>query len=330
MYNGEETIMGTLESVQGQDCRNIEIVVVDDGSEDQGPSLVAAEAEKDGRIRLVRQKNHGVAVARNRGISESRGQWVMFVDADDELCPRAISSMLGVAHGREIVIGSMDASNAGSGDHGEIDLSAACALCLAFWDNRDLVPYPGFRHGVVFRSVWGKLFSGALLRERAVRFETGVRFGEDALFMVDAYRLARGIEVLDSPVYRYAANPNSVTRKADPSMIDGVAVLLGELARLSEERPEIADLYRQSAVREVLTLIRCCTGLDSRSCLGVLENLVGRPYFKSLMKGFRRHRYSQTHSAEIKNRLVVGLLLKGCTAQAIGLARIAYGGRRGR
>ncbi len=330
MYNGEETIMGTLESVQGQDCRNIEIVVVDDGSEDRGPALVETESMRDDRIRLIRQENQGVATARNRGIQESRGQWIMFVDADDELRPRAISSMLGVSQGKEIVIGSMDTNSDGSGEHRQMKPSDAYALCLAFWDNRDLTPYPGFKQGVVFRSVWGKLFSGALLRERAVRFETGVRFGEDALFMVDAYRLARGIVVLDRPVYRYAANPNSVTRKADPSMIDGVAVLLGELARLSEERPEIADLYRQSAVREVLTLIRCCAGLDSRSCLGVLENLVGRPYFKSLMKGFRRHRYSQTRSAEIKNRLVVGLLLKCCTAQAIGLARIAYGGRRGR
>lgn len=327
MYNAGKTILDTLKSVQGQDYGDIEIIVVDDGSCDQGPEIVAAEADKDARIRLVRQENQGVAAARNRGIEESRGQWVTFVDADDELFPRAVSSMLEASHGREIVIGSMDTGDGSASAHREMDPSAACALCLAFWDNRDAAPYSSFRHGVVFRSVWGKLFRGDLIRGRSLRFETGVRFGEDALFMVDAYRAASGIEVLDRPVYRYVCNPASVTRKAHVSMVEGVAVLLGRLYRLSEERPEIGDLYRQSAVREVLTLVRCCAGLDDRSCLAGLEDLTGRPYFKPLMMGYRRHRYSQRRAAEVKNWIVIGLLARGRASEAIAFARIVFGRR---
>lgn len=327
MYNAGETILGTLRSVQRQDCADIEIIVVDDGSDDQGPAIVAAEADKDGRIRLVRQENQGVAVARNRGIGKSRGQWIMFVDADDELCPRALTSMLEASGGKEIVIGSMDTGDGSSGAHGEMDPSAACALCLAFWDNRNAAPYPSFGHGVAFRSVWGKLFSGDLVRGCSLRFETGVRFGEDALFMADAYQAARGIEVLDRPVYRYVSNPASVTRKADASMIEGVAILLGRLYRLSEERPGIGDLYRQSAVREVLTLIRCCAGLDDRSCLAGLEDLAGRPYFKPLMRGYRRHRYSKSRAAEVKNWIVIGLLSRGRASEMIAFARIVFGRR---
>jgi len=83
MYNGAATIERTLQSVRGQSIAEIEIIVVDDGSRDAGPRIVAAHAARDPRVRLITQANGGVARARNRGIAEARADLLAFVDADD-------------------------------------------------------------------------------------------------------------------------------------------------------------------------------------------------------------------------------------------------------
>lgn len=91
LYNKQDYVEATLRSVLQQiNALPLEIVVVDDGSSDDGPARVLAMA--DARVRLIRQKNAGVAAARNRGIREALGDWVVFLDADDLLHPRALAA----------------------------------------------------------------------------------------------------------------------------------------------------------------------------------------------------------------------------------------------
>ena len=82
-YNAQSFIERTLLSVLAQSHRNIEVIVVDDGSDDATLSIVESYARQDGRIKVIRQKNKGVASARNTGILASRGSFVAPIDADD-------------------------------------------------------------------------------------------------------------------------------------------------------------------------------------------------------------------------------------------------------
>lgn len=91
MYNAEETVEDTLRSVRGQDYRNLEIIVVDDGSADRSAEIVERHMAEDGRIRLIRQPNGGVAAARNRGAAATDALYLAFVDADDLWSPHKIS-----------------------------------------------------------------------------------------------------------------------------------------------------------------------------------------------------------------------------------------------
>ena len=93
-YNAEKTIDETLRSVRAQTYRNLEILVVDDGSKDGTAALVEAHASADARVRLIRQTNAGVATARNRGISESAADFVAPVDADDLWMPTKIEKQM--------------------------------------------------------------------------------------------------------------------------------------------------------------------------------------------------------------------------------------------
>jgi glycosyltransferase involved in cell wall biosynthesis len=82
-YNAAATLDRTLESVRSQSYRDIEILIVDDGSRDETPRIVERHAAADDRVRLIPQANGGVAAARNRGIAEARGKLIAPVDADD-------------------------------------------------------------------------------------------------------------------------------------------------------------------------------------------------------------------------------------------------------
>jgi len=90
LHNGGETIERTLKTVLAQSWGCIEVVVVDDGSTDEGPGRMARVAAQDSRVRLLQQPNGGVAAARNHGASVARGDFLAFVDADDLWSPEKL------------------------------------------------------------------------------------------------------------------------------------------------------------------------------------------------------------------------------------------------
>jgi glycosyltransferase involved in cell wall biosynthesis len=93
LFNSAETIAQTLDSALNQDGPPFEVVVVNDGSTDNGDAVARTRAARDDRVRVIDQPNSGLSAARNTGIHHSRGEWLLFLDADDWLLPGALRTL---------------------------------------------------------------------------------------------------------------------------------------------------------------------------------------------------------------------------------------------
>ena len=94
IYNSEKYLKDCLDSIIKQSHKNLEIILVDDGSTDQSGKIADEYSKKDSRIKVIHQKNQGQSAARNAGLKKTTGQYICFIDSDDEIKPNYISELL--------------------------------------------------------------------------------------------------------------------------------------------------------------------------------------------------------------------------------------------
>ena len=94
IYRVERFLPRCIDSILKKTFRNIEVILVDDGSDDGCPAICDAAAEKDARVRVIHQKNQGLSAARNAGIDAVQGSYIAFADSDDYMEPSMLEMML--------------------------------------------------------------------------------------------------------------------------------------------------------------------------------------------------------------------------------------------
>lgn len=94
VYQAEQYLAETLESILGQSYEDFEVIIMDDGSRDRSCEIYGAYAQKDARVRIVKQENAGPSAARNNGIANACGEYIVFLDSDDVMNPDALQAMV--------------------------------------------------------------------------------------------------------------------------------------------------------------------------------------------------------------------------------------------
>ena len=94
IYNTEKYLKACLDSILGQTYKNLEIILVDDGSADSSGQIIDNYAKKDHRIKVIHQKNQGQSAARNNGLKEATGDYIGFIDSDDKIDPTFVEKLL--------------------------------------------------------------------------------------------------------------------------------------------------------------------------------------------------------------------------------------------
>ena len=207
VYNGEKVLPHCIESIINQDYRDIEIILVDDGSKDDSFKVISEYAKKDDRIVPVHKENGGVSSTRNLALDMATGDYIQFIDVDDwlpfdstKLMVRAIEeekSDLVVGDFYRVVDGK--SSKKGSIRKGGV-------MTLGEYADRMLLTPADFYFGVL----WNKLYKKKIIDEFDIRMDVNISMSEDAIFNLQYLQHTSLISILKSPVYYYVKSEGSL------------------------------------------------------------------------------------------------------------------------
>ncbi len=253
MYCAESYIRQCIQSVMSQTYPDLEILVIDDGSTDAGPSICKRLADADSRIKLLRQENQGVSAARNTGLDGASGEYVFFLDSDDAIHPRLLEEMEGEAerYGAQLAFcgyarlegGALDealerawreearkAKKQGRGDgdaaleaaaQGRGDRAAAGELPTrtegnqARWQTADEEGTESWFH-VKYTDIFSGIGGKLILRSAIgdIRFDRSLANGEDTWFLYQLIDRQVKSVCCKNGWYYYRVHPESTTNSA--------------------------------------------------------------------------------------------------------------------
>ncbi|MEK6730699.1 MAG: glycosyltransferase [Pseudomonadota bacterium] len=246
VYNAEQYLHQCLSSVVCQTYRNIEVVLVDDGSTDGGSKIYNEYALDDNRIKIIRTENNGPASARNRAIKIARGEFLFFLDADDFLERDSLAVLIEwhKETGADVIIGGF---NKIRNDHSVVpqniyldkqllDLSSVARYAMQYLErpNRFLL----------FAYSWGRLFKTSIVEDNNILFDAALHTFEDVKFNFAYLQYAKKVFYSDKIVYNHLAHDNYAS--ATMAVCDNPKKLLGYQQALNG----IEDFLKSQGVNE--------------------------------------------------------------------------------
>lgn len=209
VYRAEGTLKAAVKSIQAQTHKNLEIILVDDGSPDKSGEICDQLAIDDNRIKVIHKKNGGVSSARNIGIQQAKADYLCFVDSDDEFDPTMIEKLVAnqVATGAQLVV-------AGITEYHKKIIKDFCEPCCTI----DFSNSPNERiidlcSNYLMPFSTAKLYLRKLFVDNNLRFSEDLPCGEDHLLVFQYLFYSEKVSFIEKPLYKYYCfNSNGATR----------------------------------------------------------------------------------------------------------------------
>ena len=215
-YNAGAYLSWCLDSIFSQEFDDYEVIVINDGSTDGTAVLLEEYASKHPNLHVLTQSNQGMATARNRGLEVAQGDYVLFVDSDDQINKDALKTLSNQLAGEDIIEFGSSIFNEETQTITRFHLSPFTShLCSgwAYFNHERLLPRP-----VHFVCIWQRAYRRAFLEEHSLRFVNGLRRGEDDLFTTIAFLHAQSVKAIADCLYIYHVRATSITRSSDPKL----------------------------------------------------------------------------------------------------------------
>jgi len=247
IFNVENYISACLDSILNQSLSDIEVICVNDGSTDNSLSIVESYGRRDSRVRIWSQSNRGQSAARNLGISEARGQYVYFMDADDLLDRSALELLARIATEERLDVLYFDAKP--FSDHDELrkrlvkyeryykrvgsyeSVRDGKAMLVQMVNSRDYKVSPCMQ-----------IINTKFLHDANILFYEGI-IHEDNLFTLEVVLAARRTRHVGKELFHRRVRPDStMTSKKSPANVYGCIVCAAQMSKLNLSRDFSSDV----------------------------------------------------------------------------------------
>lgn len=212
VYNGEKYLKKCIESIINQTYKNLEIIIVNDGSKDNTFKICCELEKKDARIKIINQENMGVSRSRNNAIVQSTGKYITFVDSDDYLEDDAYFKCLSLIKKYNLDM---------------------IRYCYKFINNKSIKKYEFrtitdevikkseykekvFKNLLLcedFSNIWNVIFKRNILEN--IKFNNSIKFGEDLLYSYKTILNSENMMILSEPLYNYVYNEQGASKTID-------------------------------------------------------------------------------------------------------------------
>ena len=238
VYNVEQYIERCLETLISQTLKDIEIILVDDGSPDNCPEICDMYAEKDSRIKVIHKKNEGLGFARNSGLEIANGEYISFVDSDDyvtkDMCEKLYKAA--IEKNADVVYGGLYY------DDGRKIRKVSYSNKKIYWQGNEVIKKllldfiacePHKKNDTIMEvSVWKALFKKEIFDINNIKFVSEREFiSEDVIFDIDFLSCCNCVVIIPDSIYYYCVNPYSLSKTFRTDRFKKVKILYDEIIR---------------------------------------------------------------------------------------------------
>lgn len=292
IYNTQKYLARCFDSVISQTESDLEIILVDDGSDDDSGRICDAYAEKDKRFRVLHKENGGVSSARNSGMDIMSGDYCCFVDSDDYICENYISVLLNnlKAYCCDISVCGLAKTNASENSERVTVLKQREAQLSLFNETDGIKGYIG-----------GKLFKTDIIKKNNIKFDESQTLAEDLLFLFDYLECCQGENTVcasKKKLYCYEKSGTGALAQrgqADVFMekwCDAVKACEKILRKIPEEDKILRRAVRLEKAMQCATMIRITANYN--------EETRRKAYKKFLLKNLIPYLFSKNFSMRKK------------------------------
>lgn len=241
VYQVDEFIVECLNSICNQTYKNLEIIIINDGSTDNSGLICDFYRDKDDRIKVIHQENHGVSYTRNKGIGIANGEFIIFIDPDDILKDIHVEFLVKILLNSkvELVFSSYTSDyDIFINDVQHMEESKIIDSMTVFERMLDDKKFDGY--------LWNKVFISKTIKENQIVFDERLSIYEDLLFVCHYLKCIKKVAFIENILYFYRIRGDSAVSNIDSRKVKEKCIAIRMIWELTEEKSSrVYDIAKQ-------------------------------------------------------------------------------------
>lgn len=292
VYNAEEFLERSLQSLQNQNFQNWKLIIINDGSNDRSAQVCDAYAKIDPRIQVIHQENQGVATTRNRLLEQVETPYFAFIDADDELNPRLYELLINHMLEKNVdlvMCGILEKKYVGDSIVGTVARTYPSSYLIL---DKMQDSFMAFSNSLLLNSPCNKIYKTSIVRESRIEFPD-LKTGEDILFNLEYLKRINCLYVEEQPLYYYMRrNEDSITVSYIDSLYENGLIVHEATESFLEAKGLLTDINRQIIeTNHLQSVFAALLNLNHKDCpltikekKEVITSIVRRSYVQQCVK----------------------------------------------